>query len=371
MKSNKLFIFAIITIVVMVAATMMSRHRAPTTTLQKQTLFPGLLDKVNDVSSLVLEKQGRALTLSQNASSWGIEQADNYPADFGKVRETVIAVADLQVLAEKTSNADLYKRLGVEDPILENSTSLQLSLLDADGNSLANLIVGNSRHSKSSNDKDGLYVRRPDSQTALLVEGRLDVSADVKEWFKRELFNVGAHRIRSVHIAHSDGGSVKLDRNEDVGDFILHDLPDDMEMQSDVIISRMGTILEDIFVDNVIKADKLAEAEQTIATIQTFDGLSVTIVSAELDGTNYSSFSFAINENVSGENNVDVEDTTEEKNDETDPSEEAKSLNRIMSGWAYAIPDFKYELFVRKLEQLSRKTGSTEEASGEDKSETR
>jgi Domain of unknown function (DUF4340) len=373
MKSNKLFIFAIITIVVIVAATLMSRHRAPTTTLQKQTLFPGLLEKVNNVDSLVLEKQGRALTLSQNASSWGIEQADNYPADFGKIRETVIAVADLQVLAEKTSNADLYKRLGVEDPILENSTSLRLSLLDANGNSLANLIVGNSRHSKSSSDKDGLYVRLPDSETALLVEGRLDVSVDVKEWFKRELFNIGSNRIQSVHIAHSDSGSVKLDRNEDVGDFILHELPDDMEMQSDVIISRMGTILEDIFVDNIIKADKLAEAEQIIATIQTFDGLSVTIVSAEIDGSNYSSFSFAANENISGENNVDVEDAEKQDNEETDPSEseEAKSLNTIMSGWAYAIPDFKYELFVRKLDQLSRKTGSTEEASGEDKSEAK
>jgi len=349
---------------------MMSRHHAPTTTLQKQTLFPGLLEKVNNVSSLVLKKQGQTLTLSQNASTWGIEQADNYPADFGKIRETVIAVADLQILAEKTSNAELYKKLGVEDPLSENATSLQLSLLDTDGNSLAKLIVGNSRHSKSSNDKDGLYVRLPDSETTLLVEGRLDVGVDVKEWFKRELFNIGANRVKSIHIAHADNSHVKLARDEDIGDFLMEDIPDGMEMQSNVIISRMGTILEDIFVDNVIKADKLNEVEQTVTTIKTFDGLIVTITSAEIVETNYSIFSFAGEENSDVDTDKNNEDAKEEVKTKLDPLTEAKNLNTVMSGWAYAIPDFKYELFVRKQEQLSRKTGSADEASGEDNTET-
>ena len=195
MKSNKLKIFALITIVVIVAAIMMNRHRAPTTSVQKQLLFPGLLEKVNDVSSLSLTKQKQSLTLSQIDTKWGIEQADNYPADFGKIRETVIAVAELMILAEKTSNADLYKRLGVEEPSIDGAGSQLLSLHDADGNSLAKLIVGNARHSKSSEDKPGLYVRLPDTQTALLVEGRLDVSVDVTNWFKRELFSINANRI--------------------------------------------------------------------------------------------------------------------------------------------------------------------------------
>ena len=110
---------------------------------------------------------------------------------------------------------------------------------------------------------------------------------------------------------------------------------------------------------------------QTVASIKTFDGLTVTIVSAEIDEKNYSRFSFAAEENSEVGLDKNGEDAKEEDKTNLDPLAEAKSLNTIMSGWAYAIPDFKYELFVRKQEQLSRKTGSADDASGEDDTEAR
>jgi hypothetical protein len=369
MKSNKLIILALVTVAVIFAATMMSRHRAPTTSVEKQTLFPGLLEKVNDVNSLSLTKYNQSLTLSQIENKWGIEQADNYPADFGKVRETVIAVADLMILAEKTSNADFYEKLGVEDPAMEDASSLQLSLLDSTGNSMAKLIVGNARHSKSPGDKDGLYVRLPDSKTALLVQGRLNVSADVKDWFTRELFSIDASRIKNINIVHADASTVKLSREQDIDDFIVEDLPDGMEMQSNVVISRMGTILEDIFVDNVMKLEKLTGSEQTTVTIHTFDGLVITITSAEIDGINYSGFSFAASESTSDTSAEESEDEVSGTDKKPKPAEEAKTLNSLMSGWAYAIPSFKHELFTRKADQLIRKAGSADETSSSEKAE--
>ena len=38
-----------------------------------------------------------------------------------------------------------------------------------------------------------------------------------------------------------------------------------------------------IFVDNVISAEKLKQVAQTVATINTFDGLTITIRSADID----------------------------------------------------------------------------------------
>ena len=127
MKSNKFLIFTLVTIAVIIAATMMSRHRAPTTTMEKQLLFPELLEKVNDVSTIELTKQDTSLSLLKHNNQWVIKQADNYPADFGKIRETVIAVAELMILAEKTSNADRYEKLGVEKPSADGANSLLLS----------------------------------------------------------------------------------------------------------------------------------------------------------------------------------------------------------------------------------------------------
>lgn len=367
MKSNKLIIFTIVTIAVILAATMMTRHRAPTSVVEKQLLFPGLADNVNNVGTIGLTKQEKSLTLGLHDNQWVIQEADNYPANFGKVRETVIAIADMLVLAEKTSNAELYNKLGVEEPSATNSDSLHLSLLDASGNSLAELIVGNSRHSKSAEDKPGLYVRLANAQAALLVEGRLDVSADVRDWFERSLFSIDANRIKHIHIAHADGGTVELSRDADIDDFTLQDLPAGREMQSNIIISRMGTLLEDVSVDNVMKADKLAAAEQTTATIHTFDGLLVTIVSAVVDEDNYATFSFAADDNLNAaaKGESEKEDTTT-ASDKPSPAQEAESLNKLMSGWAYAIPSFKFELFTRKLEQLSKDAGTTDESSTKD-----
>jgi Domain of unknown function (DUF4340) len=365
MKSNKLIILTLVTIVVILAATMMSRHRAPTTSLEKQLLFPALLDKVNDVSTVSLKKQEKSLTLVQKEKQWVIQDADNYPANFGKIRETVIALAELMLLAEKTSNSDLYEKLGVEDPSENHASSVQLSLLDSNGKALADLIVGNARRSKSPGDKSGLYVRLPDAQAALLVEGRLDISTDVTDWFERELFDINASRVKHIHIAHADDAIIELGRENEVDDFSMDNLPEGMEMQSNVIISRMGTMLESVFVDNVISADKLAEAEQSTATIHTFDGLIVTISSAEIGGNNYSSFSFAVDENVDkGSENESTEDTTT-NSDNPGPAEEAEALNKLMSGWAYAIPSFKYELFTRKLDALIRASSTEDEASKE------
>ncbi len=368
MKSNKLIILSLVTIVVVLAATMMSRHRAPSTSLQKQPLFPDLLEKVNDIASVSLSKQGKTLTLVREDKQWLIQQSDNYPANFGKIRETVIAVAELRILAEKTGNPKRYKRLGVEDPATEGASSLLLSLFDTGGDALASLIVGKPRHSKSAGDKPGLYVRLPDTQTALLVEGRLDVSATAMDWFERNLFSIHADRIKHIHIAHADGSSVDLGRENSVDDFTVDNLPAGMEMQSNVVISRMGTMLENIFVDNVINADKLTGIEQTVTTVRTFDGLIVSIVSAEIDGVNYSGFGFSVDEKAlppPADENTEEEATA--SSGKPDPVEEANTLNKTLSGWAYAIPEFKYELFTRKLEQLSRKAGSEDKKSNDDK----
>jgi hypothetical protein len=367
MKSNKLILFAVVTIAVVVAATMMSQSRAPTTSVEKTTLFPTLLENVNNVSSIGLIKQDQALTLSQVESMWGIEQADNYPANFGKIRETVIAVANLAILAEKTTNADLYKKLGVEDPAGDSATSLQLSLFDKEGNSLASLIVGNARRSKSSQDKDGLYVRLPNTKTALLVEGNLDISADVKDWFKRELFSINASRVKNINISQVDASSAELSRNDNVDDFVVSNVPVDMEMQSNIIISRMGTILEDIFVDNVIAAEKLTNTEQITANIHTFDGLMATIITANIDGVDYSSFSFSIDEHADNQPKEANEDSEQSRTNKSDPAEEAQRLNAELSGWAYAIPSFKSELFTRKSEDLVKKAGSAAETSADSK----
>lgn len=351
MKSNKLFVLAIATLAAILAASYMSSKRAPSTSMEKQILLPGLFESVNEVKTIELEQNGKSLELKQEEEGWVITAADNYPADFGKIKNTILEVAALKILSEKTSNPELYSRLGVEDPALDGANSLLLTLREASGTELAQLIVGNTRHSKASEDKAGLYVRLPENEQALLVEGDLDLSADITDWFTRELFNIESSRIKSIKITRANDPTVSLSREQDIDDFQLENIPEGRQAQSTVMLTRMGTILEQIAADNVLKAEKLDGAEQIIATIHTFDGLIVNISSATLDEGNYSSFRFSVDESkTTAEASTESEDST----NADDPLSAATSLNEQLSGWAYAIPDFKFELFTRTLDSLTK-----------------
>ena len=60
-----------------------------------------------------------------------MSERDNYPADEGKVRKLLIAIADAKVLEEKTSKPESYATLGVEDTKAAGATSLRIDLVGA------------------------------------------------------------------------------------------------------------------------------------------------------------------------------------------------------------------------------------------------
>ena len=188
--NNKYIIVTALTLIVVIAAVIVSQQRAPQTSMEKTRLFPELTGKINDVSELVIHDGQTTLTVHRVSEKWSIADADDYPALVDKVKQTVLAVSDLQVVAEKTNNPDLYKRLGVEDPDSLGATS-HLLTLTADGDELATLIAGETRRSKSASSAPGLYVRIPGQQQALLVEGRLTVSTDIIQWIQ-----TGYHQYR-------------------------------------------------------------------------------------------------------------------------------------------------------------------------------
>ena len=352
MKSKSLVILAIVTVAVILAAVLADKNRAPSNSLEKQVLFQGLSEKINDVHSMSLQKFGNTLTLEKQDDLWVIREADNYPANFGKIKEAVIAVSGLEVLSNKTSNPDLYNRLGVEDPASEKSNSLLLELRNANNEALTALIVGNIRHSKSADSQPGLYVRLPDSDTALLVEGRLELSASVQDWFNKSLMDIDGARVSKIVIEREGSAGISLHRETDTDDFSLDNIPEGKEIQSAVIISRMSTMLESLSAEGAMAEEKMNGHIVSTTTLTTFDGLQVTIKNAFLDDAYYSAFSFTANENEQVE--ASEGETADGMEGKPSVSDEAAALNQRHAGWAYQIPDYKFELFDEAFEDLVR-----------------
>jgi len=76
----------------------------------------------------------------------------------------------------------------------------------------SSIIIGAQRHSKSANSSQGLYVRRPDEAKALLVEGNLKLTNDIKDWFDRNILDIPSSAMREVSIQHTDGDELKISK---------------------------------------------------------------------------------------------------------------------------------------------------------------
>lgn len=387
MRYRKLIILSVITVAVIAAAVFSSYRHAPETAKKTHVLFPGLKDKVNDVSEVVIRNADSTLNLVRDGGTWTIKQADGYPALFDKIKPLILNVAGLEVLAQKTKTPSLYPRLGVEDVDAKGATSHLLILKDKAGKTLASLIVGKTQQTKSDSAVPGIYVRRPDSKQSLLVKGELPVSNRPEDWFETHLFNIDPQRIESIVITHPNGPEVHLSRAKGTDEFTLADIPAGKKAKSDVMLHRLGTVLEDTFAQNVasLKSFQFPD-DHASATIHTFDGLVATTEAAKVDGRNYVSYHFDVDPSrikpardqaasaddkkgpgkitygkdaKSGDKDAAADkDKAGDKggagdDDQPDVRKEAAKYNKQLDGWAYTLPDYKYELLSETMDSLT------------------
>ena len=136
--------------------------------LQRETIppqtepfvFPGLLSTLNEVSELVVTTQTGTITMVRKSDRWAVKEKDDYPADMGKIRQTVIGLGELKILEAKTKKAELYDKLGLEEVEAEGSSSTRITLKDTKGTSLAEAIVGKQRPAKGTSSHDEVYIRK-------------------------------------------------------------------------------------------------------------------------------------------------------------------------------------------------------------------
>jgi hypothetical protein len=371
MKKNKLPLLLAITIIAVAAAILVTQKQTPTTERERPVLFPEFKQAINAVGEITVQRGKQTITLSSEAEGWKIKEADDYPALFSKIKQTVIAVSELRVISEKTKNPDQYSTLGVEDPAADKAGSSLMTIKDKSGDQLTALIVGKRRLSSAAADDQGLYVRVPGQDQTLLVAGNLDVSVEPADWLEKNLINISSDRIRQIDIRHGSEQDVSLRREHADDNLVPEKIPAGKQARTDYAMERMEGILEDITIDNVMAESKITfPADSVITTVRTTDGLTAVITSAVIDEKNYAKFAFQYN--VPEQPAAEIAPAVEAKTEESKPEQQADSaaegekepepkrdvaketadLTAKTAGWAYQIPAYKFDTFTRKLEDL-------------------
>jgi len=291
MRRTAFLALSIATVLAVAAAMFVSTQRAPESEVAQSALFPGLEEHINDVARIEVKSKDQKTTVRRDGERWVIEDRGGYPALFDKVKATVVAVADLEVLEPKTTNKELYPRLGVEGIDAEPSSSVLVHLADGQSKPLAALLVGKPR----SDGPAGTYVRRPDEPQAWLVRGQVEVSADPVEWMERDLLNIAPERIREITIEKTGDKPVRVLKKEPKDkDFVLADLPKGTKLKSQLTLNGLANALEQLRLDDVKKrAGFELPKEHTVTTLRGFDGLVAVVRSAVIDDKTHAVLEFS------------------------------------------------------------------------------
>jgi uncharacterized protein DUF4340 len=349
MKYQKLLILLSMTVVVIVIAAIFTQSRAPQTKIEKQTLFPELANKINNVAHIEIKSgEDRTVILQKREGQWVLQSADDYPAHFDKIKSTVVSLSELKILATKTDNPKLYPELGVEGLDVKNSGSILLTLSDGSGTALASLIVGKPRKNSAGNSRPNLYVRKPDAKNALLVEGYLQLKSNNRDWYERNVIHIPATRIQNVKIVKSTGDRLVINKNAE-GDTDFKVMEGKTNSPS-VLLNKLGTFFEDMNVEGVHAADNFEfPDESTVTTFKTFNGLLITVKNILRDGKAFAHFSFA----VATTSKRSVNETPEDNSKTISVEEESHLWNQFLSNWVYEIPEFKFETLNINVAQAS------------------
>jgi hypothetical protein len=270
--------------------------------------FPALAAKLGDVASVEVKRKALSLTFVRDGDNWLVAEKGNYPAAAGKVRQIVLAMADLLLVEAKTQQAQFYPRLDVEDP--GNGKSTLVTFKDKSGQTLAELIIGKRRFDRLGTGTDGVYVRKPGGTQAWLARGSLEFSDQLSSWLDRRILDIPEKRIAKATLTQPDGTKLVITRTKPEEKFTVEDAPADAKFKSETTTSEPAMALESLDLD---------------------DGLTVDVRLIDKDDMHWVALSAA------GSGAAEAE---------------AKAIGDKASHWTYAIPSYKATQLKMKLADL-------------------
>lgn len=297
-------------------------------------LLPELKSRINDVTAVVIRKGDTTITVAKTGDNWSVRERSNYTADIGTLRQLLLALAEAKVLELKTSNPEKYHLLGVNDPADDDSTSVEITI---HGNGVEQvLILGRTVQSNYR------YARVAGETQSVLIDKNPDVPDDAGGWLLQTILDISADQIQQITITHADGEEIRIEKeSQEAGDFQVMNIPDGRELSYPSVANGIGGALGNLTLSDVRAAAASKKHPDVLTTFQTFDGLTIEIATNREEEMSW----------------LSVSASTDAANDDTGAGDEAARINERVSGWLYAVSDYKANLLKRRFEDILKAPG--------------
>jgi hypothetical protein len=291
--------------------------------------FPGLAQRLPNAARIEVRRHDGALEIIRRGDVWVLPTKGDYPIRQEKLRELLTGLTELRLMEPRTGNAEMFDRLGLEDPMRAGATSTLLRVLDAQGAALVELVIGRRRVRTQGNVPESAYVRRPNENQAWLAEGRIPVDADPQLWLDRDIANLPRERVQRVVIARTGEQSLVLTHSGQPDGKLAITTPADAPPADDISLDEVSRSFEFLtFLDVRREADAPGEALGE-TRFELTDRLAI-IARPRKQGE-------------------EIWVTLAAEGDE-----EAARLNARWRGWVYQIGQWKEKAMIPWLEDLRR-----------------
>lgn len=318
MNSRTVKILAVIAVILLAVVVLMDSTDKGSSVGNGDLLISDLKGQLNDVRTFSVTMAGgdETVSIENDGGAWVVPELDRFPADVGKIREVLLAIADAKTVERKTSNPERYDQLGVG----ESGTRISI-----EGNQFTyDLIIGNTAQTNYR------YARLADDTQSWLIDKNPDLPVDSGGWLHADIIDIEAARVSAVSIEHPDGEFIRLNKeNQDDTNYTVLDIPEGRELSYPTVANGIAGALTSLSLESVKKGNLTGDV--TLTTFETSDGLEISVRSESIDSEVWISLSaFA----------------------DGDAAAEAEEINQRVSGWLYRIPEYKANMLRRSWQDI-------------------
>ena len=309
-------------------------------------LFPGLMDKVDSVTKVVVNNKDQEITIIRTKDGiWQVPASDGYSASISQVQKSTLQVAQLSYFEKKTANVKRYQRLHLGDLEHAGSQARRIRLFKSDDAVLADLIVGKKRYNLPGTITEGAYIRQPGDPQTWLANGEIDVEVELKTWLRNSILNIREEDVLSAEIRHPGGEVVRISKeNSKDRNFTLHDIPEGKKLRYDSDPDNIANVVEDLEMLDARRADKIdfVADKTTVGTYTSRGGLVAEIFAVKVGEDNWVKVKLSVKPNT----------PSPKEKDQKSAATIAKQVTKRIDGWAFKIPTFKAERLRRGVKEM-------------------
>jgi len=318
-------------------------------------MFPSLQQAMESVASIHIETKAAAFNVVRDEKKhWILPDKSKYPADFNTVRKTVLGLAELDLVEQRTARSDWHDKLGLKLPKSGGSGTL-VTLKDAKGEELASVVLGTSVEGASAGGEQAIYVRHPNDAQTYVARGNFAPPTSEAQWLDKAFVELAHDRVKTAEMSpfKGRGYSVTRAKPQDENFQLVQPVPSGRMLRTPGEPNGIGNALLGISFDDVKPASELDFTHAAHAAYLTFDGLRLNLRLIEKDNEFWTTVDVFADPGAAQQPATPASAALK-----PDIAKEVKELNATLAGWAFRIPRYKGALLTAPLDDLLVPAGS-------------